>query len=58
MTSVSEDKVAIRADYAAVAVLVARAIEAAEGLTRELRRGSPSWLVTVHASELVSLARR
>ena len=38
LSSVSEDKVAIRADYAAGAVLVARAIEAVEGLTRELRR--------------------
>jgi cell division protease FtsH len=56
LSSVSEDKVAIRADYAAGAVLVARAIEAVEGLTRDLRRGSPVVTVTVHASELVGLA--
>jgi cell division protease FtsH len=52
----SEDKIAIRADHAAGAVLVARAIEAAENLAGELRHGSPVVVLTVHASDLVSLA--
>lgn len=52
----SDERASVRADHAAGAVLVARAIEAVDGLTHELRRGSPVACLTVHSSELVNLA--
>lgn len=54
----SAPRVSIRADLAAVAVLVARSIEGVEGLTRELRRGQPVVSFAVHGAELVSLAEQ
>lgn len=48
-------RIAIRADLAAIAVLVARAVEGADGLTRELRRGSPVATIATHSAELVAL---
>jgi cell division protease FtsH len=56
MSCTPEEKVTIRADHAAGAVLVARAIEAVDGLTRELRYGSPVVVLTVHESDLIGLA--
>ncbi|WP_316228443.1 AAA family ATPase [Bradyrhizobium sp. SZCCHNR1039] len=47
----------IRADLAAAAVLVARAVESVDGLTRDLRRGTPVISVATHAPELVALVR-
>jgi cell division protease FtsH len=52
----SDERTSVRADHAAGAVLVARAIEAVDGLTHELRHGSPVICLTVHSSELVNLA--
>src|ERR1700676_343268 len=48
-------RTSIRADVAAAAVLVARAIEPVEGLTRELRRGCPVVSIATHGAELVAL---
>jgi hypothetical protein len=50
-------KTSIRADLAATAILVARSIEAVDGLTRDLRRGSPVVTFTTHAAELVAPVR-
>jgi ATP-dependent Zn protease len=47
-------KASIRADLAATAILVARSIEAVDGLTRDLRRGGPVVTLTTHAAELVA----
>lgn len=53
-----EGRTSIRADLAAAAVLVARAIEGVEGLTRELRRGRPVVALTTHGADIVSLAAK
>ncbi|WP_296743925.1 AAA family ATPase [Mesorhizobium sp.] len=48
----------LRADLAAVAILVARAIETVSGLTRDLRRGSPVVSLATHRADVVSLAQQ
>ncbi|TCU74894.1 ATP-dependent Zn protease [Bradyrhizobium sp. R2.2-H] len=50
-------RTSIRADLAAAAILVARAIEGVDGLTRDLRRGTPVVSVATHAPEIVALVR-
>ena len=50
-------RTSIRADLAAVAVLVARAIEPTDGLIRDLRRGCPVVSLATHGAEVVSLVR-
>jgi ATP-dependent Zn protease len=54
----SEGRTSIRADLAAAAVLVARAIESVNGLTRELRRGCPVVSFATHRAEVVSLVKQ
>jgi cell division protease FtsH len=54
----SVGRTSIRADLAAAAVLVARAIEPVEGLTRDLRRGCPVVSLATHGAEAVSLVRQ
>jgi ATP-dependent Zn protease len=54
----SEERTSIRADLAAAAVLVARAIERIEGLTRDLRRNRPVITLATHAADVVSLAEQ
>ena len=54
----SVGRTSIRADLAAAAVLVARAIEGVDGLTRELRRGSPVVSLATHGPEVVSLVKQ
>ena len=54
----SQERTSIRADLAAVAVLVARAIEGVEGLTRELRRNRPVVVLTTHVAEVVSVVAK
>ncbi|MGY3133418.1 cell division protease FtsH [Bradyrhizobium sp. USDA 4501] len=54
----SVGRTSIRADLAAAAVLVARAIESVSGLTRELRRGCPVVSLAAHAAEVISLVRQ
>ncbi|MGY4480149.1 hypothetical protein [Bradyrhizobium sp. USDA 3364] len=51
-------RTSIRADLAAVAILVARTIEEVDGLTRELRRGCPVVSFATHRAELTSLVRQ
>lgn len=53
----SPGRTSIRADLAAVAVLVARVIEAVDGLTRDLRRRNPVVVLTTHGAEVVSLVQ-
>lgn len=50
-------RTSIRADLAATAILVARAIEGVDGLTRDLRRGTPVVSIATHAPEIVALVR-
>lgn len=54
----SDARSSIRADLAAAAILVARAIEPVAELTRELRRGSPVVSLAVLDSEAVALVWR
>ncbi len=54
----SEERTSIRADLAAVAVLVSRAIDGVDGLTRELRRNRPVVTLTTHVADLVSLVTK
>lgn len=51
----SAGRTSIRADLAAAAVLVARAIESVDGLTRDLRRHSPVVVLATHGPDVVSL---
>jgi cell division protease FtsH len=51
------EHVPIPADLAAVAVLVARAIEAEDGLVRRLRREAPVVVITTHMPDLVEPVR-
>lgn len=46
----------LRPDRAAVAILVARAIEAEPGLARRLRREAPILTIATHTSDLVEMA--
>jgi len=54
----SVGRTSIRADLAAAAVLVARAIEPIDGLTRDLRRECPVISLATHGAEVVSLIRQ
>ncbi|MFK4726065.1 cell division protease FtsH [Bradyrhizobium niftali] len=54
----SEPRSSIRADLAAAAILVARAIEPIQELTRDLRRGSPVVSLAVLGAETVALVQR
>lgn len=54
----SAGRTSIRADLAAAAVLVARAIEKVDGLTRELRRDRPVVSMTTHGADIVALVRQ
>jgi len=54
----AEERVSIRPDLAAVAVLTARAVEAEPGLTRALRRGAPVVTVTTHTPDRVASVRK
>ncbi|MFK5595855.1 AAA family ATPase [Methylobacterium sp. HMF5984] len=51
------EHVPLPADLAAVAVLVARAIEAEDGLVRRLRREAPVVVITTHLPDLVEPVR-
>ena len=51
----SEGRTSIRADLAAAAIMVARAIEGVDGLTRDLRRDRPVVTLATHAADVVSL---
>jgi cell division protease FtsH len=51
-------RTSIRADLAAAAVLVARAIESVDGLTRDLRRHSSVVVLATHGAEVVSLVQQ
>lgn len=53
----SPGRTSIRADLAAVAILVARAIEAVEELTRDLRRRNPVVVLATHGAEVLSLVQ-
>lgn len=54
----SEARTSIRADLAAAAIMVARAIEGVDGLTRDLRRNRPVITLATHVADMVSLATR
>jgi len=54
----SVGRTSIRADLAAAAILVARAIEKTDGLTRELRRGRPVVSLATHGAEVISLVKK
>ncbi|MDX8481860.1 AAA family ATPase [Mesorhizobium sp. VK24D] len=49
-----EERVSIRPDLAAIAVLTARSIEAEPGLTRILRRGAPVVSIATHTADRVA----
>ncbi|MBZ9892976.1 AAA family ATPase [Mesorhizobium sp. BR1-1-6] len=49
-----EERVSIRPDLAAIAVLTARSIEREPGLTRILRRGAPVVSIATHAADRVA----
>ncbi len=53
-----EERVSLRPDLAAIAVLTARSIEAEPGLTRTLRRGAPVVVIATHATDRVALVNR
>ncbi|MHA6646237.1 AAA family ATPase [Mesorhizobium sp. A623] len=53
-----EERVSIRPDLAAVAVLTARAIEAEPGLTRILRRGAPVVSIATHTPDRVESVKK
>lgn len=53
-----EERVSIRPDLAAVAVLTARAIEAEPGLTRILRRGAPVVSIATHTPDRVEAVQK
>jgi cell division protease FtsH len=51
----ASERTAIRPDIAAAAILLARAIDGANGLTRDLRRGNPVVAIATNAGELVDI---
>jgi hypothetical protein len=55
---VPADGSTVRSDLAAVAILLARSIEATPGLIEEMRCGSPSVTIATHSAELVGLVAR
>jgi ATP-dependent Zn protease len=58
MDTPAEERISVRPDLAAVAVLTARAIEAEPGLTRTLRRGAPVVAIATHAADRVASVRK
>lgn len=58
MDTPAEDRISIRPDLAAVAVLTARAVEAEPGLTRILRRGAPVVAIATHAPDRVNAVEK
>ncbi|WP_434722773.1 AAA family ATPase [Mesorhizobium sp. RIZ17] len=58
MDTPAEERISIRPDLAAVAVLTARAIEAEPGLTRILRRGAPVVAIATHAPDRVDAVEK
>ncbi|QEL27286.1 AAA family ATPase (plasmid) [Bosea sp. F3-2] len=54
--STDNNRLVLRPDLAAVAVLVARAIEAEPGLARRLRREAPIVILATHAPDTVQMA--
>lgn len=58
MDAPAEERVSVRPDLAAVAVLTARAIEAEPGLTRTLRRGAPVVTIATHTADHVASVRK
>lgn len=58
MDTPAEERVSVRPDIAAVAVLTARAIEAEPGLTRILRRGAPVITITTHTPDRVAVVQK
>ncbi|MCO5081319.1 MAG: AAA family ATPase [Rhizobiaceae bacterium] len=54
MDTPAEERISVRPDVAAVAVLAARAIERETGLTRILRRGAPVVAVATHTPDRVA----
>ncbi|RWM04318.1 MAG: AAA family ATPase [Mesorhizobium sp.] len=58
MDTPAEERISVRPDLAAVAVLTARAIEAEPGLTRILRRGAPVVAIATHAADRVASVRK
>jgi cell division protease FtsH len=55
-STISQTATTVRADYAAAAVLVARAVASIEGLTRRLRRENPVVTFAVGSTQMVDLA--
>jgi ATP-dependent Zn protease len=53
-----EERVSVRPDLAAMAVLTARAIEAEPGLTRVLRRAAPVVTIATHTADHVASVRK
>lgn len=53
-----EERVSVRPDLAAVAVLTARAIEAEPALTRILRRGAPVVTIATHTADHVASVKK
>lgn len=58
MDTPAEERISVRPDLAAVAVLTARAIEAEPGLTRILRRGAPVITIATHTPDRVTLVQK
>src|SRR5690606_34773727 len=58
MDTPAEERISVRPDVAAVAVLTARAIERETGLTRILRRGAPVVAVATHTPDRVAPVQR
>ena len=58
MDTSAEERVSVRPDLAAVAVLTARAVEVEPGLTRTLRRGAPVVTITTHTPDRVASVRK
>jgi hypothetical protein len=54
----AEERVSVRPDLAAIAVLTARAIEAQPGLTRTLRRGVPVVAIRTHTADHVESVKK
>lgn len=58
MDTPAEERVSVRPDLAAVAVLTARAVEAEPGLTRILRQGAPVVTITTLTPDRVASVRK
>ncbi|MFC3326130.1 AAA family ATPase [Mesorhizobium cantuariense] len=58
MDTPANERVSVRPDLAAVAVLTARAVETEPGLTRILRRGAPIVTIATHTPDRVAPVRK